>query len=286
MNIPKSMFIEIGGGLGNQLFIWATAHLLNVEHKIPINIIYNYDRKTSRNQIIEITELVNSCSHDIKLFQSPFLNILFKSRDKFVKNSNSLGVFFDKYLKIYTYDTLLGNFRISKDKKFIRGSFVNSLVLDYLPVEIVNELELYISKISLESLFLPKNNQWQTLHIRRGDLRTQESPEIFAFNTFYDLVDPNLPLVITTDDSNYRDAIEFAFPKARIFDEKQLTPWQALALMANGSQLIAPNSTLSWWASIISIRKGRKIFAPSTWKNQNLAIREVDYYQAILETNI
>ena len=137
MIIPKSTFIQIGGGLGNQLFIWATAHLLNLEHEIPINIVFNHDRYTAKNQFIEISDLVKSCTHDIKLSQSPFLNILFKSRDKFFNNRQSLSAIFDKYLKIHTYDPNLGNVHTSEFRRFVRGSFINVSVLDSLPTEII-----------------------------------------------------------------------------------------------------------------------------------------------------
>jgi hypothetical protein len=71
--------------------------------------------------------------------------------------------------------------------------------------------------------------------------------------------------IICTDAKSEDDLLAEAFPSIRVYGSDQISTWEAFSLLSNSDELIASNSTYSWWAGLLVERGGGIVKVPSPW---------------------
>ena len=144
--------------------------------------------------------------------------------------------------------------------KLVTGFFVNWQAVLGVEEILFNELTEGFRNIHTPSN-LPE--KYQVIHVRRGDfLELKDTYGVLHPDYYLANADSNLTTFICTDDANMAHDIQSLLNVKKVFGPNELSPTEAMKLMANASLLIMSNSTLSWWAGFYCSRKGGKAVIP------------------------
>jgi hypothetical protein len=262
--------IQLQGGLGNQLFIWAMAHHLIANSNKKIQIVYWTDGDSRDDRPLELDRLKDFCNHDISIKKMRFLGLFLKVIDKissirFLQNFN-----FYRFFRVYpdqnSYD--LPNDDIKSG--LLRGFFQNVKVAESNKDTLRRELLECLSQV--ESIPNPfgRTRDW-VLHIRRGDT-TDMSAEWGILNLahYSSILADSQRMSICTDDVYFEKAINSHFPLAEVLTPENGDAWQTLKVMYEAKKLVMANSTLSWWSGwLASQDPGKEIYFPTPWRPES-----------------
>lgn len=261
----KTIRVQLHGGLGNQLFIWAMAHEISVSTGSKVQLEYVKDRYQRDDRPIEIERLLNSCQHKISINQSRSMGIFFRLLDKLGLYSKNLQGVLKGIIGVYdcktSYEIPVFTKRIPR---FIRGYFQSAEMVGRNKVIIEREIN---SALKAEGLVQEIHTD-VVMHVRRGDTREiSEYWGVLSFNYYLKQVDNNLPFTISVDDAKEIKILRRHFPNATFLTPDNSTTWQTLKILSEARTLIIANSTLSWWAAWIkSITNPKDIYFPDTWR--------------------
>ena len=266
--------IQLQGGLGNQLFVWAMAHEIVKQTQERVELLYLKDRNSRDDRPIEIFGLLSFCHESISIHQVSWPNRVFGVVDKLATIDRFNQIDFGKLLGIRTMketfdvpDTFTGT-------KLLRGYFQNKNLVEPLRESISTEIQDYLKVIrDPENLFGRKRDL--VIHIRRGDT-TQLVREwgILEYGYYRRNLGDQQDITVVTDDPRYTSEIESYFPRAEILTPNICDSWQALKLMANARHLIMANSTLSWWSGWLMSQNMEQCTFPYPWRPGNIEITE------------
>ena len=285
--------VELQGGLGNQLFIWAMAHRLSKDYNTHIKLIFPVDKISREDRPCEIFDLVSSCEHGISISESRWFSLLTKIIDKvnsykFVEKfglMRKLGIVIQK-------DTDDASIAMLHAPIFLRGYFQSTEVVESTKNEIFNEISNYLKKLEFPDVVkLSRMNT--TAHIRRGDTKEiSQEWGILTLEYYEGLIKQTEDVVICTDELELQEKIVKKFPESLIVSPKESSAWQVLKIISNSQVFVMANSTLSWWGGWLAINKGgTKVYFPEPWRpsnpkvGQSLNIQLAISVPAIFESN-
>jgi hypothetical protein len=261
----KTIRVQLHGGLGNQLFIWAMAHEISLSTGSKVQLEYVTDRNQRNDRPIEIESLFNACPHKISINQSRSMGIFFRLLDKIGLYSKTLQGILKEIIGIYDCKTSYEIPDFSKRiPRFVRGYFQSAEMVGRNKEIIEREIN---SAFRAEGLF-QENHADMVLHIRRGDTREiSKYWGVLSLNYYLKQVDINLPFTISVDDAKEIKVLGRHFPNATFLTPDNSTTWQTLKILSEASTLIIANSTLSWWAAWIKSNTNPKnIYFPDSWR--------------------
>ncbi|WP_336175308.1 alpha-1,2-fucosyltransferase [Acinetobacter ursingii] len=267
------MKVKIIGGLGNQMFQYATAYALarkrNEELILDLSLALNYDVHPLRinqlqchygkfeNKAPEYEKYVFSTKIPSLLKKYIFFRCYIEQSLKFNKN----------LLQETGQKKLVGYFQCEQYFKEYR----DDLLEEFKPKESFSELQTHIKKmIELDSSC--------SMHIRRGDYFT--NPEATAFhgmcNNEYFMkalkylekkqkIDKNTKIFIFSDDIEWcKENIDIDYDTYFVpADDKrsEMDMW----LMSYCQHNVISNSTFSWWGAWLNQNPNKCIIAPKNW---------------------
>ena len=266
--MPNSGSIKVEiflvGGLGNQLFGWATG--LSLARKLGAKLILNTSQLGIRKlalpihlyQPAEISEkvpvyyrtksnLLRRIYRNIPIFDSYFeRDFNFENRFNSIEGSVKLHGFFQSY-------------------KYFEENIGEIISL------INNRENLTKQYLNIENSF---PNEFVAIHFRRGDYLLNQDYHPLATMEYYekalnhlDSKGCNFPKIVFTDDGVLAKE---AFPNYIIVSESELKdPFDNLYIMSKARAIIGANSSFSLWAGFsINSRDGICIF-PKHWFGGN-----------------
>jgi hypothetical protein len=268
--INKYLFINLKGGLGNQLFIFFSVFFLKKKIIFLTKFYLNPQRIITDQKYYRKLEIKNFPSISKNIFVIPniiqkIIYLLFKllSNNIFFRNL----VYIEKEVKIKN------NF-LKKNYLFIDSQLLNyNFFLNYrneikklIFVE-ENKNNLIINKFSK---YKKNNKSLVMLHIRRGDMIQTKNPVVGlnyykrAMKRFSRM---NVKFLIFTDSPSWclRQKI---FKRIDIVKEND--PIKALLMMKLCDHFIISNSTFSWWAAFLGEKNKSKVFYPSPFISPTL----------------
>lgn len=284
--------LRLMGGLGNQMFQYATLRSYMLEYKdkgiISLDGITNKTHNVyslnyfNVNKEVEIKDkggFKSTLNHLIYGFYCVFL-VKRKNGYKIMKNIqpilNKLGIYCvpDGYIKLIKSK--------SNNKTFV-GYFQSIKYFDKYKDVIREELHVKtkVLKRNIELLEDIKRTNSVCIHIRRGDYvgsnhqvcsidyyikgikeikKKTVSPKFFIFSDDIDWVRENI---------DFKEKVTYV--------EKGNPNYEELRLMYSCKHFIISNSSFSWWAQYLTDNKDRITVAPTRWfQNSN---QRVDIYQ-------
>ena len=263
--------VQAVGGLGNQLFIWNLAHHLEELFKCEVKIYYPLG--TGSDTKCELLPLAEICNHKISIVESAKFNRFLIMLDKFTNRNRAISRSILGLLNIrqtdIPSDTIIFK---SKKPKIVRGYFQSTkFVEDNVHLYIEELLAVTTSKATSSPMFNEILTSPQVLHIRRGDFKVNwEKVGLLTTMYFQKIINPKFKALIFTD-ANSKDS-EFAeiFKNTQIIGSDIADTWTSFSLLSFSNQLVLSNSTFSWWAGIIVLRRGGEVIAPMPWTRTSI----------------
>jgi hypothetical protein len=261
----KTIRLQLQGGLGNQLFIWAMAHELALAAGARIKIVYVNDGIQRLDRPPELSNLISHCDHPISLHQSKILGLLFRTIDKLSIRSQFMSTIISNTFGVYTCQTTdeVPDFTI-RHPRILRGFFQDINMID-------NNGQILRAEIEKTLQSLPDTSTSEgavVLHIRRGDTRViSKSWGVLTDKYYLRIVENSKKVVICTDDLTEKENLIRNFPDAKILTPMNTSTWETLKILASAKELVMANSTLSWWAAWLSSdQRGIKVYFPTPWR--------------------
>jgi hypothetical protein len=282
MKIRQDLFIEIDGGLGNQLFMFYAG--LFLAEKLDKNIVFNLSRLKKVNKkpmphTISSLGMLNNFEtfSGKKLLMTPSQKYHIKRKvyEKFNCEVNDLTTrtFFESDEIGYIPDS-----KVPRETQFIKGYFqtwkyFESLkkkpILDYSKLEKPTQwLDFSLAEIKQADPFV--------LHVRRGDYREPKNQSIGCLSVeYFEEVIKKFggdQEIWVFSDSIEKVQVEFEGISRKvkfIKPPRESDPVESLILMSNASRIAISNSTFSWWAAKFGDQRST-IITPEQWfKNRS-----------------
>lgn len=263
--------IQINGGLGNQLFQYATAFSLAKSNKtkllVDISSAINYHVHPLR-----LTELNCSAQFDDKI--SLYKKILLHPR--LIKFSSMIftSYYIEPSLK---YDNTL---QYTANNKLLIGYFQSELYFKNCRGELLKEFLPKTEFSSYQSLLAEKikGESSLSIHIRRGDYITNSNASAIHgvcnkeyFDRAIEYLVEQKKVTTKTNVYIFSDDIEWckahlSFPYSTVYVEgdsqhPELDMW----LMSYCNHNIISNSTFSWWGAWLNTNSNKCVIAPKQW---------------------
>ena len=285
--------LHLMGGLGNQLFQYATLKSLMLENKqngvIELSGISGLKKRNHNIYAldkfnIDKNIIVKQKEKKIRLFINYIIYIFYclflqnkKIGKKFIKNIqiyiNKIGCYCipDGYLKIK---------KIRNKKNYLFGYFQSINYFEKYSKEIRNDLKVIspILEQNKEILHEIENTNSVCVHIRRGDY-VGTNYDVCTIKYYLEAMKymkskvPNCEFYIFSNDIKWSKE-NIKYENVKYVDNKN-PGYEELRLMYSCKHFIMSNSSFSWWAQFLSDNDKKIVVAPSKWlkgKNNNLDI--------------
>ena len=265
------MEVKIIGGLGNQMFQYATAFAIakRTHQNLTVDISDAVKYKTHPLRLVEL-----SCSSEFVKKAWPFEKYLFSEK---IPHFMKKGMFRKHYVeKSLEYDPDIDTKSINKK---IVGYFQTEKYFKEFRHELIKEFQpkTKFNSYQNELLNLIKENDTCSLHIRRGDYVSSKianethgtcSEKYFERAIDYlmnkGVINNKTLLFIFSDDIKWcRENICFVQGDAYHVELDML-------LMSKCKNNIISNSSFSWWAAWLNENKNKTVIAPSKWFKKDI----------------
>jgi hypothetical protein len=252
------MYYHVSGRLGNQLFQWSFAHLLESHYKDNPKFFvdkYHHGLLYLNPKAIELPNCIHH--QDVRTLNNAglFLKIL----DRYYKNRKSVKVF-DCFRVFRTLDSFTVPVLPKKKPLLLTGYCINKSIVEEFEEMIFSELNEHLSSVPT---FPSLPDLYQVIHVRRGDFVTSDTGYGLISAEFYRLnLESNLPIVLCTDAIEDCQSIIDEFHPTVILSPQNSTPWQAIKAMSSSSHVVLSNSTLAWWGGFIASKRGASVVIP------------------------
>ncbi|WP_452596485.1 alpha-1,2-fucosyltransferase [Pontimicrobium sp. MEBiC01747] len=264
--------IKLIGGLGNQLFQYATAKALALQNNTTLYI----DRSAFNN-------------YDLHAYGLHHFNIkpkIYKEApSKFVRkilNKLNINTYYQEESFSYNEAVL----ELKTKNIFLSGYFQSELYFQNYRKELLKDLE--VTALLKEQTKKQLQNIEQTnsvsIHIRRGDYLLHEkhntSKELY-YKSAMKLIEDKIenPVYYMFSDDMEWVKTNFKTNKKTVYIDfnDAATNYEDLKLMSNCKHNIIANSSFSWWGAWLNINKDKIVIAPQQWFNS----KEQDYSNVI-----
>lgn len=286
--LKNNMIItKLKGGLGNQMFQYATGFALakknNVEHKIDISTfdIKNNDtpRKFSLN-IFKITSPI-ALSEEINKIENK------NNKITILKTIINQKIFRKYYTDFHPQLFKKITDKISSGKSFyLQGLFQSEKNFFESKSQIGQEFtfkkEFFDQKVLQISELLQKENS-VSLHIRRGDYflnkKTNKYHGLCPIEYYLSAIRyikskvPNPSFYLFTDDIKWINENNDIFTKEigkefHNISEENFKDYEEMYLMSQCKHNIIANSSFSWWGAWLNKNSDKIVIAPKNWVNK------------------
>ena len=225
---------KLQGGLGNQLFQWATTKSLSLKYKSD----YAFD----------LAYFSTFNSRPLALSKFKKINI------PTVRKSYSVGIVYDDF-----------KFKEIPDNSYLNGYWQSEkYFIDHRDV-ILADLSVQEDEIiRIKDKYKNIEDNSVSLHIRRGDyVNLQDfhpTQPIEYYNNSIDLIKPSNIFILSDDIAWCREHIKYK--NCTFIEEDDITSINVMSLCNNN---IIANSSFSWWGAWLNANKDKKVIAPKDW---------------------
>jgi hypothetical protein len=273
--------VELKGGLGNQLFQYASAKALSLEHTSPLKLDLSFLNKTANI----ISDNFTARNYELDIFSN--LDALFVTPEelrKFQENSlwnrikKKIGMpffktfeepsfsysrkIFDKHPPVLLKGYFTSEKYFKKYQQDIRACF-KFPTLENDPTNFV-----LLDKI--------RGHSSVSVHVRRGDYLKSKMLEYHGvcdenyYTNAISLIRNKFPgsyLYIFSDDEEWanKNLVEKHPDTFLVSGNKGKASWKDMFLMSSCEHNIIANSTFSWWGAWLNNSPEKTVIAPKDW---------------------
>lgn len=272
----ESVIVKLNGGLGNQMFQWALARMIQVTTDMDVYLDMSYfDKRYARPYQLDIFKINPNFVEDvwtkIKLYIIWKFRIFLRWEKVFGYTVFSEKQFnFDRNVQRVKPDTFIeGFFQSEMYFKCIEGVLREDFKFEKLPDENNRKvLSMINSGISV------------SLHIRRGDYvekkRYKDSYAECSLDYYMRAIKyfekrfPDFTVFVFSDDMDWvKKNLKLPCKCVYVSHNKGEKSYEDLRLMSSCTHNIIANSTFSWWGAWLNPNNGKIVIAPKKWFNDD-----------------
>lgn len=272
--------IKLNGGLGNQMFQWAFARMIEetTDVDIYLDMSYfsnSYARPYELNKFVLEPKFVTGTATKLKLEILWALRSLFNGQNFFGLNLYVEPQFnFDRNIsRIKPNSYIAGFFQSELYFRFVANKLRDDFKFDLLPND---ENRQIIQQINSGTSI--------SLHIRRGDYVQKKryaetyatcSPDYYKRAVEY-IADkyPDPTIFVFSDDSEWvQKHLRLPYKCVFVTNNKGKESYNDMRLMSLCSHNIIANSTFSWWGAWLNNNEQKIVVAPKKWFNDDSIIQ-------------
>lgn len=276
----NNVIIRLNGGLGNQMFQWAFAKMVQetTDMDVYLNMSYfkhSYARPYQLNIFRLEPKFVESFGTKLKL------DIIWSLR-AIVNGEKFLGYTLCSE-KQFNFDPHIVKI---KPNSYIEGFFQSELYFKWVENDLRNDFK-FDAPISNETKQIEsriRSTNSISLHIRRGDyVQKKRYKEVYAECTieyYQRAVDyiaeryPEPSLFIFSDDIAWvRKNLKIPYRSIYVSHNTGENSYEDMYLMSLCSHNIIANSSFSWWGAWLNNNKDKIVIAPEKWFNDDKIIQ-------------
>lgn len=271
------IYLEISGGLGNQMFQYIAGRALADKNKVKLAISIDkisdkIERGDFTNRTFELSEIFNL--ENTEILKNGELKDITQSTSFFRKIKNRISGFEYYFEKSLMFDEA---FNKLNSPAYVEGYFQSEKFFrnaSFSPTEI---FQFDTKKLNNLSKKLLESNLYNAvaIHVRRGDyVSNQKINQIhgscdinYYCTALNELNQDSIERVIVfSDDPNWcKKNLKTSHETQYVDWNLGCDSWQDMYLMTQCSQFIIANSSFSWWGAFLSERKDKKVIAPKQW---------------------
>lgn len=279
------IIISLFGGLGNQMFQYATGKAIAKElgQELKLDISHLIDRTQRENFTFRDFELdVFNISEKIATIQEvrDYIPDLWNSSKltkflyRFIRLIKGTKFYFEKQKFIYE-DRIKG----VQNNTYLYGYFQTERYFEDYFSEILDSFQLRVIPDELNTELIKKmqSENSVSVHIRRGDyqnspfnlleiddyyslaiekiIKSVENPKFYFFTNDYEWIEQNFS--------------EFYIDKTIVKHNQGANSYLDMILMSNCKHNICANSSFSWWGAWLNQNKNKIVITPTKWFKNN-----------------
>jgi len=262
------IYIEIMGGLGNQLFQIFTGISYSIDNKTPFKIKFNKkDEVSPLDNISKRPTYWNNFLKTISAFtyvELPNLPVI-KEREAF--NYNKIPQFDEDfiifgYYQSYLYfdnnkHTIKRLLNIDKNREIIKNEHLE-IFSDKMPISMHFRIGDYVKASHVHPVL---DIEYYKKALKVLYEKIPNFSEKYYILYFFEEQDTNIVNAIISELIIEYSEIDFKACNVDIED------WVQMLLMSNCSHNILANSTFSWWGAYINTNPGKIVCYPEKWIN-------------------
>ena len=278
--MKDKLILKLNGGLGNQMFQWALARMLEETTDMDVYLDMSYFKnRYARPYELNIFKLEPKLVEDF--WTKLKLEIIWRLR-AILKWEKTLGLTlysessfnFDKNIQRIKADTFIeGFFQSEKYFKFVEDKLRDDFIFVKNQDDVNNKLRLDICA---------KNSI--SLHIRRGDYVQKKRYQNVYANCSLDYYKrgveyiaqqyPEPTLYVFSDDINWvRNNLKLPYKSIYVSNNSGAKSFEDMRLMASCKHNIIANSSFSWWGAWLNKNPDKIVIAPQKWFNDETIVQ-------------
>lgn len=291
------IIIRISGGLGNQMFQYATGRALALRNKTELFLDTHFfeanNRNTPRKYTLGKFNIVEKIADETDFRAVGIPNPASRSFTaslgrKLFRLKEALSPFSKKKFIIQIYNGFLPKILEASDNCYLSGNWQSEKYFIQSSEIIRKELSLKVELSSDAKAILQtiKNGPSVSVHVRRGDYAQSQltykkhglcSPEYYRNAVNYiSQINNNLNFFLFSDDPEWAET-NLRFPGPTFIVSKlNLMDYEELILMSQCDHNIIANSSFSWWAAWLNSSPKKVVIAPKQWLNPSLKVSAND----------
>lgn len=287
------IYFKMMGGLGNQMFQYATLKSLMLENNqkgvIEIKNISGI-KKRSHNVFtldkfnidskIKIINKKYSIKNSFNFFVYCFYCIFFQKRKNGIIFEKKIQPFINKFGCYCIPDGYLKINKISNKNNYVIGYFQALKYFQKYEKEIRNDLQVKenVMQQNKEIFKNIKKDISVCVHIRRGDYigTDYDVCSIVYYKEAMQRMKNNIPnckFYFFSNDINW--VKENIKGDNIVYVDKNNPNYEELRLMYSCKHFIMSNSSFSWWAQFLSSNSKKIVYAPSKWMKNDTDFSEI-----------
>jgi len=281
------IIVKIKGGLGNQLFQYATARRISIDKQVPIKVDTSFFKEERFNGIFHLTYyntiIDEAKSQEIELLTAePSVSFY----GKICRRFHIPGKYHRKTHIIENSSSVVDKRIINCDgNAYIEGWYQNEAYFKGIRDILLKEFDFKNNVISEIQDSKDENNNGESvsIHFRRGDYLTNKffgevhlDYYIRAVNYIKEKVEHPIFYIFSDDihwvKNNFRieGSVHYLDPqRASIYHTEN--DFRDLVAMKKCKHNIIANSSFSWWAAWLNTNQYKIVIAPRKWYNDTNA---------------
>lgn len=290
------IYLKLKGGLGNQMFEYATARCIQEKSKDEI-VFITKDLNQNEHDSFALSHFnIKECfkinnKSDILFKIVCALNVLYFKKCK--NGEKKLNNLIKKLAKFGLYITIFDNpdYDFKTKNKTLEGYFQNKKYFDEIRDILLEEFQVKdpIMEINKKIYQEIKTTNSVCLHIRRGDFINNNTHEVCDLNYYNEAIKLMNKKIEKAHFFVFSDDIEWVKENIKgknfTYVENNNPAYEDLRLMYSCQNFILSNSSFSWWAQYLAQNNQKVVIAPSRWykANDQYDLKEKNWL--IIETN-
>ncbi len=263
------IILKLKGGLGNQMFQYATGRKLSLERNEPLVLDLSY----IRNDSLRDYELNSLC---------PEARTTSSIEEYIYSKANQLHKLLPFYALIKEKSKLVKDNDLELDQKilYLDGYWQSEKYFKDIRRQLIDDFQLKeaLDKVNKKTLNSIKKHNAVAVHLRRTDYVTNKTANkvhgvcsLAYYKKAIEYIENKVEdpyYFIFSDDINWAKN-NLKLKNCYYMDQNSIEEgFKDLELMKNCNHFIIANSSFSWWGAWLSESKSKIIAAPKPWFNK------------------